>query len=522
MPDPPRDALKNAVRLPDGGVTEKDFLLDIERNTERGQGSGADTDPQESALTIEPEYSAKDRKDEWNKNRQQDLSIRQLQHKSLTKNARQLANRTCPHCQKVFSKRETCDDHIKQGCSSLKPPRDLKCPQCQTTFDTRRLLHRHWAKSSCSPKVTTEKLAGREDGQKVEDILSQAAAEFSGRQASHESKSTMSDDWALPGHQDVRPQATAADHEPGKSVGEYHTGDMELKIQADPKTNNSEDATVDTKLTIKEAPARVWDKGNEKQAEELWADSRIRKIGQVVRLARGRKREHRRGDMVLVEDASRLGVDSLGKAAEVIVLRDGRQWGRRTPPAEPSSEETMDSDLRIEDFLDEQDVLSLDDVVKNIHGLKPDRQIVSAREFKSLFDTLASGFTILQLEKYVVWHREQPILEMIKDEVFGEDETPSEEPSIPEDMVPKRRGYAWMTEQAHWTPNVDGAVEEAQYPLGGYIMKSMPPKQRLVVQLMRECWEISVQELLDGNGRVDIRVRDLEFKLLTREHNPFS
>ncbi|KKY31447.1 hypothetical protein UCDDA912_g08638 [Diaporthe ampelina] len=179
----------------------------------------------------------------------------------------------------------------------------------------------------------------------------------------------------------------------------------------------------------------------------------------------------------------------------------------------------MDSGLTIEDLLDEQDVLSLDDVVKNIHGLNPQRQIVSAREFKSLFNTLLSGFTILQLEKYVVWHREQPVLEMIKNEVFGENESLSEESTIPEDVVPKRREYAWMTEQAHWTPYVDGAVEEAQYPLAGYVMKSMPPKQRLVVQLMRECWEISVQELLDGNGHVDIRVRDLEFKLLTRKYN---
>lgn len=179
----------------------------------------------------------------------------------------------------------------------------------------------------------------------------------------------------------------------------------------------------------------------------------------------------------------------------------------------------MDSGLRIEEFLDEQDVLSLDDVVKNIHGLKPERQIVSAREFKSLFSTLLNGFTILQLEKYVVWHREQSILERIKDEVFGENETPSEEATIPEDVLPKRQEYAWMTEQAHWTPYVDGAVEEVQYPLAGYIMKNMPPKQRLVVQLMRECWDISIQELLDGNGRVDIRVRDLEFKLLTREYS---
>lgn len=223
--------------------------------------------------------------------------------------------------------------------------------------------------------------------------------------------------------------------------------------------------------------------------------------------------------MVLVEDASKLGVDSFGKAAEVIVLRDGRQWERKAPPVQASPEEATDSGLKIEEFLDGQDVLSLDDVVKNIHGLKPERQMVSAREFKSLFSTLLDGFTILQLEKYVVWHRELSILERIKDDVFGEKETPTEEPTIAEDVLPKRREYAWMTEQAHWTPHVDGAVPEAQYPLAGYITKKMSPKQRLVIQLMRECWDISIRELLDGNGYVDIQVRDLEFKLLTREYS---
>ena len=518
LPDPPRVALKNALDLPNGGVTEKDALL-FETNTGLDQGPRADIELQESALTSEPNHGAKDRRDEGNTNQEQDLTAGQPQQKILSKKERVLAGRTCPHCRKVFPNRKNCDDHVKHGCASLKPPRDLKCPQCQVTFDTKGLLYRHWAKNLCTPKANPEKLAGREVGQKLEDNLSHAAAEFSGHQASDGSKHTIADDWSLPGRQDVHPLAAAADHEPGKSAEEYHVGDMELNIQTNPEINNAENGTVNTKATIPEDPARAWDKRLEKQAEEVWNDFRIRKIGQAVRTISGRKKEHRRGDMVLVEDASKLGVDSLGKAAEVIVLRDGRQWERRPAPVKDSSEEAMDSGLTIEDLLDEQDVLSLDDVVKNIHGLNPQRQIVSAREFKSLFNTLLSGFTILQLEKYVVWHREQPVLEMIKNEVFGENESLSEESTIPEDVVPKRREYAWMTEQAHWTPYVDGAVEEAQYPLAGYVMKSMPPKQRLVVQLMRECWEISVQELLDGNGHVDIRVRDLEFKLLTRKYN---
>lgn len=519
LPDPPRDAPKSTLDLPDGGMADNHILHDIEGSTELIQGPRADVDFPESKLTSEPDHRAENGIDERKTNQEVDFSVGQPQEKGLSKKARVLANQTCPHCRKVFPKKSICDNHIKQGCASLSPPRDLQCSKCRETFGTKKLLHRHIAKSLCPAKAEPEGLAGIEDGQDMEDILSQAAAEFRKRKASDRLNFTIGDDWSLPQRQEVRPQAAAAEHELDKSAGEYRTEDVEVNIQTDPEMNNEENDRGSTEATIREDTARVRDKGSQKRDGEDSDEPLTQKIGKIVRITRGRKKEHRRGGMVLVEDASKLGVDSLGKAAEVIVLRDGRQLVRKAAPVEASSEEAMDSGLKIEDFLDEQDILSPDDVVKNIHGLKPERQIVSAREFKSLFNTLLGGFTILQLEKYVVWQREQSILERIKDEVFGEDETLSEGPTISEDVLPKRWEYAWMTEQAHWIPHVDGAVEEAQYPLAGYITKAMPPKQRLVVQLMRECWDMSIQELLNGDGRVDIRVRDLEFKLLTREYS---
>lgn len=519
LPDPPQDAPENALDLPGESMTDNDVSQDLGGNREQVQAPRADIHLLENELKSEPDYTAKDEKDLWGKNQEDGLSVGQAQEKSLSKKARIPANRTCPHCQKVFSTKAMLDDHTRQGCASLKPPRDLQCPQCRESFGTKKLLHRHFAKSSCSAKAHPGRLAGNEDGQKVEDILSQAAAEFHKRKASGRLNSTIADDWSLPQRQELRTQVAAAEHELDKSAGEYLTGDVEFTIQNDAETNGEKNHTGFMEATIPEHTSRVRDEGNENRGREDLNEPLIRKIGKIVRITRGRKKEHRRGDMVLVEDASKLGVDSLGKAAEVIVLRDGRQWARKASPVEASSEDTMDSGLKIEDFLDEQEVLSLDDVVNNIHGLKPERQIMSARDFKSLFNTLLDGFTILQLEKYVVWHREKSILERIKDDVFGKDETPKEKPTTTEEALLKGREYAWMTEQAHWTPYVDGAVEEAQYPLAGYITRTMSPKQRLVVQLMRECWDVSIQELLNGKGRVDIHVRDLEFKLLTREYS---
>ena len=516
LSDPPRDALGNALDLPERGVTDNHTLSGIERNAERDQISRADVDPPERALTSEPQYRIQDRADGWKTDQGKNLSVGQPQQDYLSKAAGAPANRTYPHCRKDFPSLATRDDHTKQGCVSLKPPRDLKCPKCGNGFGTKKLLHRHLAKSSCSGKAKPEKLAGNEDGRKIENILTRAAAEFSRNQASGRGNSAIADDWSLPPLLDVHPRAAPAGREPEKFTGEDGVVGMEDNTKTESDIKDEKADTVGKKATIQESTARVRDIGNEKQAEKDFDDSLIRKVGVTTR---GWKKEHRRGAMLLVEDASKLGVDSLGKAAEVIVLRDGRQWERRARPVEANSEKVADDGLKMEDFLDEQDDLSLEDVVKNIHGLKPERQIVSARKYKSLFNTLLSGFTILQLEKYVVWYREQRILETIKDEVFGEAETSSDEPTIPADVLPKSRQCAWMIEEAHWTPYVDGAVEEVQYPLSGYIMKSMPPKQRLVVQLVRECWGMSIRELMDGNGRVDIRVRDLEFKLLTREYS---
>jgi hypothetical protein len=520
LSDQPRDASGDALDLPDRSVvdlvTDGQTVHGIETNTERDQNSRADVELPEPAPTSERGFREQDGADGLKTDQVKNLSVGQSQHEILSKKTSALSNLTCPHCRKVFPSPSICNQHIGQGCASLNPPGDLVCSKCGESFGTKKLLHQHLLKSPCFDKLKSEKLTGSEDGQKIEAILTQAAAEFSRNQVSGRRKPAFADDWSPPPRNDVHPEAAVAGHEPENPTGENDVMEMGDRTQTESKVDNEVTDVVGKTAIIQEGTATVPDVENGKRAEQNPGDSLVRKTG---RATRARKKEHRRGDMLLVEDASKLGVDSLGKAAEVIVLRDRRRWERRNRLVDSNSEEATGEGLMFEDFLDEQDALSLDEVVKNIHGLQPGRQILSAREYKSLFNTLLNGFTILQLEKYVMSHREQPILETIKDEIFSEAETSSEAPVIPADELTKRRKYAWMIEEAHWTPYVEGAVEEAQYPLAGYITKLMPPKQRLVVQLMRECWGVSIRELMEGNGRIDIRVRDLEFKLLTREYN---
>lgn len=209
-------------------------------------------------------------------------------------------------------------------------------------------------------------------------------------------------------------------------------------------------------------------------------------------------RHYRKGDTRLVEDLPQLPVETLGQDASVIVLREQGLWKRRQFKEESGP---ADSGLRIQDHVDQEQGLSLDIILENIDGLQPEHRILPARDFKDIFDILMQGFTTMHLETYINRHRQR---------LAEGDETPFLG-VIPDEIISR----PWIVSQSRWIPDVMGAVADVADPLKGYILKTMPPKQRLVMQLMRECWGMSVQELLYGQGILDLEVRDLEFRLLT-------
>lgn len=211
-------------------------------------------------------------------------------------------------------------------------------------------------------------------------------------------------------------------------------------------------------------------------------------------------RHYRKGDTRLVEDVSQLPIETLGQDAPVIVLREQGPWRRRQFKEE---KRPVDNGVNIQDYTDQEAGLSLDLIMENIDELRPDHRSLPAREFKDIFDILMKGFTSMHLETYIERNRQRlaegdeiPFLGVIPDEIVSR---------------------PWIVSQSRWIPEVKGAVADVPHPLKGYILKTMPPKQRLVMQLMRECWGMSVQELLHGQGVLDLEVRDLEFRLLTRK-----
>lgn len=208
-----------------------------------------------------------------------------------------------------------------------------------------------------------------------------------------------------------------------------------------------------------------------------------------------------KGDIQLVQDFRKLSVDSLGQKTDIIVLKeDGLYKKKKAPKVEKSS---SDGDFDVEAFVDQEPGLSLDTIVNNIEEFRPQHRILPAREFKVLFDSLMKSFTSPQIAEYVTRYHQR--LEQ------------GDEPPSPGALPSSETLRPWIVSDMQWIPEVRGAVPNLDKILQGYILKSMPPKQRRVMQLMRECWGMSVQELTHGLGALEVKVRDLEFKLLTRK-----
>lgn len=245
-----------------------------------------------------------------------------------------------------------------------------------------------------------------------------------------------------------------------------------------------------------------WGEAKEKQGDVAfdWGERASTEFQQppVEEPKKPAAKHYRKGETRLVADPRQLPVETLGQDASVIVLRERGPWKRRELKQD---ERPVETGLNIEDYIDQEAGLSMDVIMENIDELRPGHRILPAREFKDVFDILMHGFTALHLETYVERHRQR---------LAEGDETPFLG-VIPDELLSK----PWIVSQSRWTPEVKGAVADVPHPLKGYILKTMPPKQRLAMKLMRECWGMSVQELLQGQGLLDIEMRELEFRLLT-------
>ncbi|KAK4102697.1 hypothetical protein N658DRAFT_446092 [Parathielavia hyrcaniae] len=204
-----------------------------------------------------------------------------------------------------------------------------------------------------------------------------------------------------------------------------------------------------------------------------------------------------RGHLVLPEQEG-LSIDILGKPGSAIILREKRalRRGIRHPTLAPGHDST-DGLVDPASLLSDEDAAApSDDILLNIHELKPEgTPILNDRDFNKLKDTLVEGFTNAQLVHYIVEYQRVQRLSQ-------EDEHVSEVPP-------------WVLESQPWVPYVARAGGTVEPLLQGYVTKATTPKKRLAIRILRECWEVSNEKVLDRDGYLEMRLRDAEFSLLT-------
>lgn len=191
-----------------------------------------------------------------------------------------------------------------------------------------------------------------------------------------------------------------------------------------------------------------------------------------------------------------LPIDILGKPGHALVLREA--GSRRRKKLEQMAPETLSdlaSPINLATIYEstQADAPSSAEVLQNVHGLQPTEAVLPRREFEALKKTLSKGFTKAQLAAYIQ-----------KSSVAAEDK----------DGTAGLGPWAW--EKWPWTPEVESDSGTTDPLLQGHVSRSTPPKERLAIALMRQCWGLGVRELQSQQGYLDVRVRDLQFDLLMR------
>ena len=211
-----------------------------------------------------------------------------------------------------------------------------------------------------------------------------------------------------------------------------------------------------------------------------------------------RKVYQSRGKRLLAKKEA-LPIEILGKPGAAIILRE-RGAIKRGDLEQLEAEELPETNGRLAESLENESAdPGGDDALVNIHNMKPrESQMLSESEFVALKDALMQGFTRAQLESYISEFDSAA-------EQLEQREHQSRVPRPP-----------WVLEQREWRPIAADSFEAKGGKLQGYVAKSTTPKERVVLQLMRECWDVTCQTVLEGQGYLEAKLRDTEFALLTR------
>lgn len=182
-----------------------------------------------------------------------------------------------------------------------------------------------------------------------------------------------------------------------------------------------------------------------------------------------------------------LGVDSLGKRVEALIIKNPNKLKapKRTATLVSEESETSATDLRWQDVMPRSEPEDDDpsaEVMANLEELRPtDTDTISQREYDARMATLVDGFTSSQLVWYI--SQNQDALKRVDDV----------------------SAYPCVLRQSRW----ESATKDP--------WDKMKPKQQLATTIMRSIWKLYKEEEVEGFGRVRVWLPSDTLRLLARK-----
>jgi len=214
-----------------------------------------------------------------------------------------------------------------------------------------------------------------------------------------------------------------------------------------------------------------------------------------------------RGHSLFKERESLKDAKNLGAPAEVLLLRESKihryDHSGRHPDDAPAQLDAKHIDI-LEQVQEERGLISQEEVVENINEFRPekDKEPQHWDDFNTLVQSLQESFTVPQLEKYIQSFENKQ----------AEDSCPHTVTWSPlsDDLIEEI-----VLERSPWIPSIGDSVgQDYKQSSRGYTLASHTSKQRVVIQLIRQCWKLSVPELDGGIGSMEVRMRVTHLNLL--------
>lgn len=191
------------------------------------------------------------------------------------------------------------------------------------------------------------------------------------------------------------------------------------------------------------------------------------------------------------EDREHLGMDVLGKPANVIVLRDSkfRTYSHLELIDGPEQPQSLDILAALDS---ERGLAGQQEVEENINQFRPKdgEGPENWDAFNALVKDVQASFTVSQLARYI--------------KSFNK--AHGEEASTPSSWFLIPRVSPWM-------PQSSQTVQRPNHN-GGYSFASYTNKQRMVLRLLRECWKVEVPEIEASLGEVELELKPKDYDLL--------